>query len=290
MANAFTRSWDVTKTTFEVMKKDRELLIYPILSGIFSLIFLVLMVFPSIFAIAMGNQATWGTMQYILIFVAYFGIAFIAIFFNTCVVYTAKTRFEGGNATLKSSFQFALSRIGVIIQWALVSATVGLLLRILENLAQRAEGVGRIIAVLIVRLVGMAWAVVTVFVIPSIVYRGNGPKDAIKDSVAVLKKTWGESLIRYLGLGFVEFVVMLVGILVLAPIGFIGLTSGSIALFVTALIIGILWLVLVGLVFGVANAVFNTALYVYGSTGKVPSEYSEGQLTEAFKPREKTRR
>ena len=36
MANVFSRSWEITKITFDVIKHDKELLIFPVLSFVFS--------------------------------------------------------------------------------------------------------------------------------------------------------------------------------------------------------------------------------------------------------------
>lgn len=96
MANAFSRSWEVTKLSFGVIKKDKEILFFPILSGIFSLIFMIGILFPTVIAAlwaygsGVDSQLAWDTMYYLWLFLVYLGLAFIATFFNVCVVYTAK--------------------------------------------------------------------------------------------------------------------------------------------------------------------------------------------------------
>lgn len=112
--------------------------------------------------------------QYIIIFLTYFGLAFIATFFNVCVVYTAKVRFEGGNATFGQSIRFALSKLNLIFQWSLLSATVGLVLRILQSLASNFGKAGQVVANILIGLVGMAWSIVSIFVVPVLVYEGLG--------------------------------------------------------------------------------------------------------------------
>src|SRR4051794_19204893 len=117
--NAFSRSWMITKLTFGVINKDRELLWLALLSFIFSTLFVVAMIFPTVLSTLMDNNFSQDSLQlfeYTILFVTYFGLAFIATFFNVCVVYTTKVRFEGGNATFGESINFAFSRIGVIIQ------------------------------------------------------------------------------------------------------------------------------------------------------------------------------
>jgi hypothetical protein len=205
--NAFSRSWMITKLSFGVINKDRELIGFAFLAFFFSTLFSIAMIFPSIVPALLDRGLSSESLeiyQYILLFITYFGLAFIATFFNVCVVYTTKVRFEGGNATFSESIKFAFSKIGLIFQWSLISATVGLLLRLLQNAASRLGKGGQLVANILISLVGFAWSVITIFVVPVLVYEGLGPIDAIKKSMKVIKETWGENLIRSIGLGLIQ--------------------------------------------------------------------------------------
>src|SRR5579871_1367235 len=189
--NAFSRSWDITKVTFDVINKDRELLGFAILSFVFSTIFIVAMIFPTIISRIWDqgfDEDTLHLVDYVLLFVTYFGLAFIATFFNVCVVYTTKVRFEGGNATFGESMSFAMSRIGLIFQWSLLSASVGLLLRLIEQAGASFGKAGEIISRIISALLGMAWSIMTIFVVPVLVYEGLAPGAALKKSIEIFKK------------------------------------------------------------------------------------------------------
>lgn len=293
MSNVFSRSWEITKLSFGVIKQDKELIIYPILSSFFSILYSGAMLFPivlnQLFSVGTENldQIQFDIINYVLMFILYFGLAFLATFFNVCTVYTAKTRFEGGNATLGSSLKFAFSKFFTIFQWAFLSATVGVLLYILDQIAQNLEGVGRFLVIFLRGIVSIAWNIVTLFVVPALVYYDVGPFEAIRKSVDNLKKTWGESLVRHYGLGLIQFLVSFATIIIFAGI--------SIGLFfllnITGLLIGIgvgiMVLIIVILVFGIANNIFNTALFVYGDTGKIPGNYTSNTMKNAF--REKKR-
>ncbi|HEU5292096.1 MAG TPA: DUF6159 family protein, partial [Cyclobacteriaceae bacterium] len=223
--------------------------------------------------------------QYVIVFLTYFGLAFIATFFNVCVVYTTKVRFEGGDATFGESFKFALSRIGVIVQWSLLSATVGLLLRLLHNLASRLGKIGEIVAHIVIGLIGMAWSIVTIFVVPVLVYENVGPIDAIKKSASVIKKTWGESLIRAIGLGLVQFLVFFLIIVITGLIGYVVTNQfGAWGLAVT-IAVGACLLLLAGLIFSVATTIFNTALYVYANNNQIAAGFDEDVVKGAFRPK-----
>lgn len=282
MSNAFSRSWEITKLSFDVIKKDKELLLFPLFAGIFSLLFMVAMLVPTVLTSFFEGTGTYGIVDYVILFITYLGLAFIATFFNVCVVYTTKIRFEGGNATFKESVRFAASKIRLIFYWSLIAATVGLILRIIDNVAERAGQSAKMVLNMLTSLLGMMWSIVTIFVVPGMVYNDLGPMDAIKKSVETLKKTWGESLIRYFGLGLVQLVFIVLGVIVTIVLFFVlgMLGPGGI---VAAIVIAVLYFLVVILVFGVATTIFNTALYVYADTGNIPSGYSQEIMSNAFR-------
>jgi hypothetical protein len=288
----FSRSWQLTKLSFRVIGQDKELLLFPLLSGLFSLGYIAALIVPMAVVSGGGPPPADGTVEssgsalseaayYAVSFLIYFGLAFVATFFNTCVVYTVKTRFEGGNATFFGSLSFALKRIHLIFSWAMVAATVGMIFRVIENAIEKAGPIGRIIGSILLRLLGMAWGVVTIFVVPAMVYNGLGPIDAIKRSIDVLKRTWGESLIRHYGLGFMFFVLGVLGVLMTVGLAIV---IGQQLPWVP-LAFGALYFVALICIFNVANTIFNVALYVYADTGSVPAGYDEDVVRGAVGPR-----
>lgn len=286
--NAFSRSWNITKLSFAVINKDRELIWFALLSFIFSTLFVLAMVLPSIVPAVLNegiSDTTLEAYQYVILFVTYFGLAFIATFFNVCVVYTTKVRFEGGNATFNESFSFAFSKLGLIFKWSLLSATVGLLLRLLDKLASQLGKAGQIVASILIGLLGMTWSIITIFVVPVLVYEGFGPIDAVKKSTQVIKKTWGESLIRAIGLGLIQFFTFV--LIIVLSVGITYLLSNLIGVsgFIAGVSIGLLLLFFTGLIFSVANTIFNTALYVYANNNKVADGFNEEVVRDAFKPK-----
>jgi hypothetical protein len=279
--NAWSRSWELTRASFNVISADKEMLWFPVLAGFFSILFSAVLIVPT-FLLELFPRELAEPLKAVALFVTYFGLAFIATFFNTCVVYTTNVRLSGGDATFGESMQFALSRVHLILGWSLVAASVGLLLRMLDGLAERSGLVGRILLSILRAILASAWSIMTIFVVPSMVYRGLGPIDAIKDSTATLRKTWGESLVRYYGMGLVALLCSLPGIF-LVVIGIA--TVGSIpAVGVALLVLGVLALLVVSLVFSLASTVFNTALYHYATTS-TPVGFDAALLHGAFQTR-----
>lgn len=282
MTGVFARSWHLTKLSFRVMQQDKELLLFPLFGGIFSLLFIAVILFPTIIVhLINGVDQRYGLLEYALLFVTYLGLSFIATFFNVCVVYTTKQRFAGRNATFTESLGFAMGKLSLIVQWSLVAATVGLLLRILEQLGQ---GRGRGMAVftrILASIFGMMWSIVTIFVVPAMVYYNLGPFAAIKRSTEILRKTWGESLIRYYGLGLMEFLFLLLGFVITVILFFALSVFGLVGILIVVMF-AVLYFLAVILIFNVANSVFNTALFIYADKGKVPKGYDPETLKKVF--------
>lgn len=277
------RSWTMTKTSFEVVRQDPELLLFPAISGFLSLIFAATMLVPTIITQLLSEVSfVFGPLEFVATFVTWFGLAFFTTFSSVCVVYTTRRRLEGGDATFGESISFAMSRLGPIAAWSLVSASVGMLLRALENSARNARGGARILLQIIRSMIGAAWTVVALFVVPAMVYDNLGPIDALKRSVEVLRHTWGESLVRHYGMGLATFVCVIPGALLV--VGGALLLSVSATLGVICMVAGALVIGVVVYFFSVLNAVFNTALYHFATQqGQIPAGWDGSLLRGAFR-------
>ena len=156
---------------------------------------------------------------------------------------------------------------------------MGILLHALDRLAQKLGGTGEIVMSIIRGLVGMAWSIATIFVIPVLVYEGLSPVAAIGRSTEILKDTWGESLVRHYGLGLIHFLVTMLGILFAVALGI--LLPQAIGSFI-AVSFAVIWVIGSILVFNVANTVFNTALFVYAGRGEEPASFDQSTLNAVF--------
>jgi hypothetical protein len=286
ITETFSRSWDITKQSFRIIRSDKEIMIFPVLATIFSLIFVALMAVPFLMANIMeqiGLDKLGSLAMYLIMFIIYLGLAFISTFFNVAVVYCAKKRFEGGDPTFGEGLKEAAKRIHIIFLWSMLSATVGIILRMIENAAKNNKNyIARLILSTIAGLAGAAWSIVTLFVVPALVFDNVGPFQAIKKSVETLKKTWGESLVRHYGLGMAQFAFIFIGALVLLVPGIIITVAVYWPVGVGLIGLFILYIIIVSLIFGTADTIFNTALYMYAKDGKTPSVYAEDTMKNAF--------
>lgn len=269
-------SLEIAKSSWKVLKADKELMVLPILSILATLATIALFLVP-IF-LSNSDLEAWepGPASYVTFFVMYLVLAYITIFFNAALVSAAHERLNGGDPTIGSAIRGAASRAGKILPWAIVSATVSLILRSLE---ERAGFIGR----LVIGFVGMAWAVVTFLVLPIVVIEGLSVSDAIKRSADMFKRTWGENLAAQVGLGLVGFVASLPGVALI----YLGISSENLILIAP----GALWLAGVAIVMSTLSVIYQTALYHFAADGAVPGGFYDNRaFTDAFRDKREQRR
>ncbi len=129
------RTWELTKQSFKVLKADKRLLLFPVLSAIAVLVVSVSYAIPVFLTGGMnvqrGQPAT--NTEYLLLFGFYFVNYFVIVFFNSALVYCASICLAGGHATVSDGLKASWERLGTIFLWALVAATVGMILRMIED-------------------------------------------------------------------------------------------------------------------------------------------------------------
>jgi len=268
--NRISRTWELARVSWSVLCSDKELMLLPIMSAICSIIvsasFLVpLILIPDV--IADGRPTP---IVYIGLFLFYLVNYFVVIFFNTALISAATIRLKGGDPTLRDGLSFAWENVGSILQWAAVAATVGMILRMIE---ERVGWLGKII----ISVLGAAWTVATYFVIPVMVYEKVGPFDAIKQSAAMFRKTWGERVISSVSFGLLFFLLMLPAIAVLILTAALGT-----AVFVVTLVLAVIYVLALAVVSAALNGVFVAALYQYVHTGKVEGPFTAQMLGSAW--------
>jgi len=285
-ADRFTRSLQLVKASWEVLRSDRELLFLPLLSFM-SLLFVIY-----VFAIAVhaagiplpkahgGHHTQLSPLLYGVLFVFYLVSFFVIFFFNTALVGAALDRLEGGNPTVGSALALALQRIGPIFGYALFSATVGLFIALVV------ERVAGLLGRLAGSALNVAWTVATFLVTPILAAEDVGPLDAVVESARLVRKTWGENLIGTVGISLamstIGGFIVLGGILLGMMLDVMGLPVPAIAVMVAS-----------GLVFAASllvgtalRGIYVAAVYYYAVSGKSPWGFEGHVLEGAFTQRQ----
>jgi hypothetical protein len=282
MFERISNGFSLAGSTWRVLTRDKHLIAFPLVSG-----FMFLLVMVS-FAVPLATLVDWNQFQqqlqknnnkppvwvYAVSFAFYFCTYFVMIFCNSALISCALLRFNGENPTLADGFKMAMARLPQIFAWAFVSATVGVLLNVIENVHEK---VGEIVS----WLLGSAWSIMTFFVVPVLVVEKVGPMQAVGRSLSLLRKTWGEALVGNMGLNFILFLlfipiilVFVVGIVVLAK----GMMPVGIALMVVA---GIMFLLHMA-VSSALHTIFLAALYQYAADDRLPEGFDRRAIEGAF--------
>jgi hypothetical protein len=279
MFERLSRSWGLIKASAGVLAKDKELLAFPLLSAVCTLIVAAAFLLPAFGLGALDGIRAGGGMSataYLLAFLFYLVQYFVIFFFNSALVGAAMIRLEGGDPTLGDGLRIARSKVVPILGYAAIAATVGMVLRAIQ---ERAGFLGRLVS----GALGVAWTLASFLVVPVLVARNIGPIDAVKESALLLKKTWGENLIGQGGVGLVFglifFALIIVGgalIVAVATTGNGVLTGLMVALLIVALLVA-------ALVQAALSGIYSAALYRY-AMGEGGSEGFDAQLLgQAFR-------
>ena len=279
MFERLSRSWGLIKASAGVLAKDKELLVFPLLSAACTLLVAAAFLLPALGLGALDGLGAGGGVSfaaYLLAFLFYLAQYFVIFFFNTALVGAAMIRLEGGDPTLRDGLRIASGKLVPILGYAAIAATVGMLLRAVQ---ERAGFIGKLVS----GALGVAWTLASFLVVPVLVARDIGPIDAVKESALLLKKTWGENLIGQGGVGLVFgllfFVLALVGVAAIVAAALTG--SGTLIVLVVALVIAAM--LLAALIQAALAGIYSAALYRY-AVGEGGSEGFDAQLLgQAFR-------
>ncbi|MDE2272489.1 MAG: hypothetical protein KGJ94_11000 [Xanthomonadaceae bacterium] len=275
----FARTWQLMGASWRMLRQDKRLIVFPVISGMALAVVIALFAVPMF--VAFGGHprpegpVQWSLPMYVAMFVFYFLDYFVIVFFNSALIACVLKQIDGGQPTIGYGLAFAWQRLPQILGWALLTSTVGMLLRLLE---QKVGFVGR----LVVGLLGMAWSVTSFLVVPVLVAEGSGPIESYKHSVEMLKRTWGEQIIGNVGFGLI---FGLFGIVPALIVFFLAIKAGPAVLLPVGAVL-VVWLVALALVQSTLQTIYQVAIYLYAANGEAPAGFDNQSMADAF--REKT--
>lgn len=256
MSGAFSKGWELAGVSARVLRADKELLTFPIVSAISVLLTTVALAVPAWILFSRG-ELQQGPIEAVATFTYYLVSNFIVTFFNAALCGAALVRLRGGDPTVMTGLRIAMSRIGVIFRFSLIAATVGLVMRALEGRNGRRTFLSS--------LIGAAWSVATFLVVPVMVNEEIGAIDAVKKSSSLLKKMWGDQLSGRITMGFIGFLGGFVLFALVTPlIYWAGTTNNGQLMFgsVTGFFVALGFLMLI---VSTLNSIYASALYLHAS-------------------------
>lgn len=287
MFDSIKRSWVLTQESFKVLMQDKELMMFPVISAILTVLVVASFIVPAALfygAIdaALGLDGIAEDLAgIILIFCVYFLSYFVIVFFNVAILQCARIRFDGGSPTMKDGWNAGMQNLGRIALWAALSGTIGVILSRLE------EFLGEFVGGILRGLLGGAWTIITYFAIPVLIFEKTSPINAIKKSGQIIKETWGEGLTMYVGFNAIQTIFVLLTIIPLIGSIVLSVMANSFVIFAIMGSLVVLSWIIMAVVFSALGQIFRAALYIYATTGTVPSCFTESNIKDAFQVKKK---
>jgi hypothetical protein len=279
----FAASWQLIKASWGVLRDDKQLIVFPIVSAIACVIvtaaFVVPMFLAGYFDQLSNGDPTVRALGVVVAFLFYLVQYFVIFFANTALVGAALKKLNGEHATAGDGFRVALAHIGTIFGYALISATVGLILQLIRD---RGGIVGQIASAIL----GLAWNIATYLAVPVLVVENVGPIEAIKRSAGYLKRTWGEQIIGNFGIGaafgLLTLIIMLLGVGVIVAAA----ATGLVPVIVAAIVLVVAAVLLLSLVAAALSGIYRAAVYRYAASGQVAPGFNPALVQGAFRAKQ----
>jgi hypothetical protein len=214
--------------------------------------------------------------HYIVLFFFYLVQYTVIIFANSALIGAALIRLRGGDPTVGDGFRIAFGHFGKILGYALIAATVGL---ILKWIADKSKALGRFV----ISLIGLAWNLATYLVVPVLVVEEVGPLESVKRSAAYLKKTWGEQIVGNFSIGLVFGLLSILVLVVGVPLFIWAATAESVVGMVVIGVAVVLVLILLSLISNTLEGIYVAAVYHYIVQEQTGGFFSKEQIEGAFR-------
>ena len=279
-----SRSWALMKASANVLRLDKELMFFPLLSGVAAIIVSPTFIVP-VFAVGDGFDTLSRMTEdgsyfgYVTGFLYYVVLYTVIFFFNTALVGAAMIRLDGGDPTVGDGLTIAFRKLPTVVGYAIIAATVGMILRAIE---ERVGFLGRIM----VGLLGVSWTLATYLTVPVLATKDVSAIDAVKESAGLFKKTWGEQMVANAGMGVAFLLIGLAMIGVFVPIA-IFLGSLNEVLIIPLVISMAGGLIFLGLFSSTLQGIYSAALYRYATTGAPGQGFDADAMRDAFRPKGK---
>lgn len=263
--NRVSNTFKMMKSCLGVLKKDRELILFPVFAAISVAIF-VLIISAGGYLDNLDTEQGGSLAPLILLI---FGANFLIVFFNSALVSAALERLRGGDPNVKSGLSHAIKHIHHIFFWSIIVTIVAILIAIIRG-DRRENSIFREIFASIIQA---GWAMMTFFVVPIIVSENIGPINAIKRSTSLFKQTWGDQVVANFGFGIFQLFGVLLGVVVgwffglFSPL-FGAILGGSLAVMSVAIIYTL-------------EGIYKAALYEF-ALGEKPLEFQQEDLRTAY--------
>jgi Family of unknown function (DUF6159) len=265
------RGWELTKTSWGVLRSDRSLGAFPVLGGASALLLAAAFGLPA--ALLFNDDS--NVLAVILAAIGIYLVSYAAVFFNVALAGAAAQVLDGKDATVASGVAVARTRLPAIAGWALMIASVNIVIRALQ---ERLGPVGD----LILGGIAVAWGLVTFLAVPVIALENTGPIETLRRSAGIFRERWGEQVTGQFSIGGIVLLFTFLPAIALVGIGY---AVGNGVLLGVLIAVAVV-LVIVGAIVSTAlSQIFAVALYRYAVGQGATGAFTEDVLAGAVRPR-----
>ncbi len=266
--------WRLGLYSFRFVMTHKSLLLLPLFSALSIMLALALIYFATNDALIRFNVKDIHLTAIIMLacVMAYFSCIFIAIFFNVMLIAMVNDYFENKRLSFVVGYSRAAHCIPAILSWALITGSVGILIKMLEALEEKLH-----IPSILSALLEVGWAAATYFVVPIICFQGSASPSVLYDeSARLIRQTWGEGVLKIIGASLFMFVL---GIpLYLAFVVLFNTTSAYHTHLYIILGIASLFMMMLA---AIMNGTLQTVFYKYADSQYIPPDFQSEFLTQA---------
>lgn len=302
----FKTSLDFFKLSFSVLAKNKALLLFPMISLIF--IFLIILFFISPFVLsntgyALTDPLHWKALGdrisilvekkdmmsvgigFVWLVVIYLFSVFSATFFNTAFYNEILHALNGNKVSIARGIRTARLKIKPILMWSMFAGIIGIIIKTLDKILKVFDNY---IGQWIIALIGIAWSIATIFVIPVIIReeKTSNPLKLLRTSANILKTKWGGSIIGFIGIGVFGFLIVLllsIGLLLIINSVVMILNAGNSLGLIAFLSLVLIFVLTFNYIWTVMVQIFQCALYIYATEGIVPVPFDEEMMNMCWK-------
>lgn len=265
------RGGRLAEEAFSITTSNRRLLVFPAIALLVDLI--VVGVLLAVARSVGGHHRDVAML--VALSAAFYPLTVCSTFFNVALMHVVSQRWRGNAVGLRDGLGLARQRIGAILAWSVLAATVGLVLQVAQRVGHFAW-IERVLAVIL----NVGWGVATFFVVPALALEDIGPLTAIKRSSSTVRRRWAEGLTGTVAIGGVVALLIIPGLIV-CVIG--GVTFGSDpGSGIVVLLVGAALTLPVALYVSATSAVFSLAVWEYAADGAPRGPFSADDLDRPF--------
>lgn len=293
MARSWKQSKAITSQAWGVIKDNTYMLLFPVVSGILAIIaFLIIggigfaaLGWSQLEADVASDEISTGSavVGVIVLFIAAYVATLITQIFMGGLVKCADEELQGRDSSFGAGLSAAFKRLPALLGWALIETVVGWLISAVQGNGANDNILVTILRAVLAGLMAVAWTIITFFVLPLIILRGKGPVEAIKESVKLIRATWGMQVAGGVRIGgIIGLIAVLPAILVTVAGGFIAI-AGTPALGVPIATVGVIVIIAASVLINAMKAIFSVALLHYAEGSGPVGPFSTEELQSAVR-------